>query len=60
MDDTKKYRLVRDGTIKTYDEWIQDHCDKYAGKDRYLAELNINFMIKENWLIEVLHEAVSE
>jgi hypothetical protein len=48
----KKYVLVRDGTIKTYDDWVKDHQDKYAGKNRKLAELNINFMIMEKWLVE--------
>jgi len=43
----KKYKLVRDGTVKTYSEWVQDHCDKYAGANRELAKLNIDFMIKE-------------
>jgi len=49
----KKYKLVRDGTVKTYSEWVQDHCDKYAGANRELAKLNIDFMIKEKWLLEI-------
>jgi len=51
----KKYRLVRDGTIRTYEGWIQDAMDTYAGRDRSLAKLNVDFMIEHKWLIKENH-----
>jgi len=53
MDD-ERYRLVRDGTIKTYDEWVQDHMQKYGDVSGIeIVRMNIDFMIREKWLVPI-------